>query len=92
MELKFLLKELAKHGIPENEVLKLYKPPASKFKAIVRYNKGFGPQFINLESIEAKDLMMAEEIAYKEIESLFKTKKGFEKAIIIEIKVRPIKE
>jgi hypothetical protein len=92
MELKLLLKELAKHGIPEDEVLKLYKPPISKFKAIVRYNKGFGPQFINLENIEAENLTMAKEIAYKETESLFKSKEGFRTATIIEIKVRPIKE
>jgi hypothetical protein len=92
MELKILLKELAKYGVPESEVLKLIKPKTPKFKAIVRYNRGLGPEFTNLNIIEAENLTEANRLAVEEAELFFKTKEGFEKAVIIEIRLQHVKE
>jgi hypothetical protein len=86
MTLEELLKECNKHGI--NVTL----PPSTKtFDVIVRYNRGLGPEYVNLDSVAASTIKDAQNIAQIQANELLKYP-GMEKAIINEVKIRPIKE
>jgi hypothetical protein len=87
MELEQLLKELANHGISESEILKLHKTKTLKFNGIVRYNRGLGPEFVNLRPFEAETIEAAYEKANETASKLFD-----KKTVIIEVKISPIME
>ena len=62
------------------------------FSVVVRYDRGLGVEYKSLKTISAKNLGEALEVANSEAESFFKTEAGFERAVINEVKIKPILE
>ena len=74
----------------------LNKPePLQKYSVTVRYNRGLGVEYLSLPPIEAKGSYLtskqeeADSLAQEVVASYFK-KPGLEKAVVNEIRVRPI--
>lgn len=64
-------------------VVELIKDCTFKFDVIVRYNRGLGPEFKNLDRVEAKTIQEAQKMAEANAEKVLKKK-------VIEVKVRPV--
>lgn len=88
LTIKELIEECKKHGI--DITLLVPKPTTFKFTAIALYNRGLGPEYITLPSSSAKSIAEAQQMAEEVVLNHFKTNQGFEKAILKEVRIKPI--
>lgn len=88
MELKQLIEECKKHGIDITPLIP--KPTSFNFVATALYNRGLGPEYITLQSASAKNIAEAQQMAEEVALNYFKTNQGFEKAVLKEVRIKPI--
>lgn len=59
-----------------------------EYTVIVRYDRGLGPEYINLKSVFAKTPNDAQLLAEQQAFCLFATEDDFKKAVINEVKIK----
>jgi hypothetical protein len=88
LTIKELIEECKRHGIDITPLIP--KPTTFQFSATALYNRGLGPEYITLQPAQAKNIAEAEQMAEAAALDYFKTNKGFEKAVLKEIRIKPI--
>lgn len=81
-----LLAECELHGF---KLVQQEKPKTHKFTAIARFERGLGPEYVNLRSVEAMTINEAQQLADTQATMYFRSTEGLEEAVINEIRIRP---
>lgn len=88
MDIKQLIEECKKHGIDITPLIP--KPTLFDFVATALYNRGLGSEYITLKPMAAKSITEAQQLAEEAALHYFKTNQGFEKAVLKEVRIKPI--
>ena len=84
----FLNYESALEGA--KEILVKRNSKKCRFSVIMRYDRGLGVEYINLSEVEAMSVQLAQDLANANAEVYIKTAKDMGKAVIKEVRIRPI--
>ncbi len=82
-----LLAECEMHGfklVPKQEA-----PKTHNFSATARFERGLGPEYVNLKPVVAVSINEAQKQANELAAAYFRDNPGYEGAIINEVRIRP---
>ena len=65
------------------------KPKEYVFSAIARFERGFGPEYVNLKSVKSKTIHEAQKEANEQAATYFRDTEGLQNAVISEVRIRP---
>jgi hypothetical protein len=85
LSLEELIRECERRG------LKVDKPKQAgvTFQVVVRYYRGFGPEYVTLRDVTGKNIAECELLAQEVAENYFKSEPGHENTVINEVRIRP---
>jgi len=88
LTIKELIEECKLHGIDITPLIP--KPSLFSFVATALFNRGLGPEYVTLKPMAAKTVAEATQLAEEAALFHFKTTQGFEKAVLKEVRIKPI--